>query len=251
MRVGLFGFGRAGKAVASELLLDKSAYLSWVIRKSSVLQHRSAPEFLGVDSDEPGLIFPVGEWRSARLLEQSPVDAIIDFANTEAIHTYGEQAADAGVAIVSAVSEYPPETIEYLAKLAERTRVLWSPNITIGVNFLMLAAKVLQSIAPYTDIQIVEEHFRAKKGTSGTARKIAGVLDVPEEEIKVIRAGGIVGRHEILFGFPHQTVRLSHESIGREAFGHGALFGAKALQDKENGLYRMEDLLIPYFHAVS
>ena len=53
--------------------------------------------------------------------------------------------------------------------------------------------------------------------------------------------------HEILFGFPYQTVRLMHESIAREAFGTGVLFAAQRLQDKPNGLYTMEDLLVPYF----
>jgi len=68
------------------------------------------------------------------------------------------------------------------------------------------------------------------------------------EDIKSVRAGGIVGRHEIIFGFPYQTVRLIHESITREAFGNGALFAAKCLADKQNGFFTMEDLLMPYFN---
>lgn len=63
----------------------------------------------------------------------------------------------------------------------------------------------------------------------------------------MIRAGGIIGVHEILFGFPYQTVRLKHESISREAFGNGVLFAAKHMHDKSNGRYNMEDLLLPYF----
>ena len=57
MKVGLFGFGRAGRAVASVLLQKKETHLSWVVRKSTILQHRSVPEFLGIESEEPGLIF--------------------------------------------------------------------------------------------------------------------------------------------------------------------------------------------------
>ena len=70
---------------------------------------------------------------------------------------------------------------------------------------------------------------------------------LPEDEIKMVRAGGIIGVHEILFGFPYQTVRLRHESISREAFGNGVLFAAQHLLDQPNGLYTMEDLLMPYF----
>jgi len=76
-------------------------------------------------------------------------------------------------------------------------------------------------------------------------------LSIPVNDIKSIRAGGIIGRHEILFGFPFQTVRLLHESISREAFGNGALFAALAIVDKEKGLYSMEDLLSPYFSLES
>ena len=248
MRAGIFGFGRAGRAVATVFLQSKEAHLCWVIRRSNVLQHRSVPEFLGIQSDEPGLIFPKDEMSPEHLFDEHPVDVLIDFSSPEAILSYGEEAAKREIAIVSAISEYPADTVSFLNKLAKQTRVLWSPNITIGINFLMLAAKVLKSIAPYIDIEIVEEHFKAKKEVSGTARKMAKSLSLPEESIKTIRAGGIIGRHEILMGFPYQTIRLTHDSISREAFGNGALFAAQHLVDKSIGLYSMEDILIPYFN---
>jgi 4-hydroxy-tetrahydrodipicolinate reductase len=249
MKVGLVGFGRAGRAVASILLQSKETHLSWVIRKSQTLQHRSVPEFLGIDSDEPGLIFCLSEWTYDRLFDEHPVDVIIDFSSPEGILSYGEEAAKREVAIVSAISHYSDEGTDFITEISNRTKVLWSPNITIGINFLMVAAKILKNIAPHTDIEVIEEHFRDKKEVSGTAKKIAHALCLDEGLIKTIRAGGIVGRHEILFGFPYQTVRLMHESISRDAFGNGALFAATHLLSKENGLYSMEDLLIPYFKA--
>ncbi|RPJ63913.1 MAG: dihydrodipicolinate reductase [Dehalococcoidia bacterium] len=248
MRVGLYGFGRAGKAVASILLQNKKVCLCWVIKKSTELQHRSVSEFLGINSDEPGLIFTQDELPPGQLFEKHPVDVVMDFSSAEAILSYGEEAAKRGIAIVSAISEYPDETIDYLKRLAHQTRVLWSPNITVGINFLMLAAKVLQSIAPDIDIEIIEEHFKAKKEVSGTAKIIASALSIPDESIKTIRLGGIVSRHEIMMGFPYQTLRLVHESVSREAFGNGALFAAEHLVDKKKGLYTMEDILQPYFN---
>ena len=95
---------------------------------------------------------------------------------------------------------------------------------------------------------VVEEHFRTKKEVSGTAKKIAHALSLEEELIKSIRAGGIIGRHEVIFGFPYQTVRLIHEAISREAFGSEALFAAQNLIGKPKGLYSMEDILVPYFN---
>jgi len=248
MKVGLLGFGKTGKAVASVLLQSPEVKLQWVVRKSHNLEHRSVPEFLGASSKEPGFIYSKEEFRADELINKLPVDVIIDFSAEEGIEYYGEFARNQGISIVSAISSYAPEKIEYLNYLAEKTRVVWSPNITIGINFLIIAAKILKKIAPYTDIEIVEEHFKAKPEVSGTAKKIAQALDLPEDSIKTVRAGGIIGVHEILFGFPYQTVRLKHESITREAFGNGVLFAASHIGEREIGLYSMEDLLLPYFN---
>ena len=247
MKVGLFGFGKAGKAVAGILLNNKEISLEWVIRSTNTLEHRSVPEFLGIHSDEPGLIYTKEEFLTSDFLIQNPVDIIIDFSSKDGVYQYGSRAQELGIGIISAVSDYPESTINYLKELSKNTKVLWSPNITVGINFLMIASKILKKIAPYTDIEIVEEHFKAKQEVSGTAKKIASTLDIPIDAIKTIRAGGIIGRHEVLFGFPFQTVRLSHESISREAFGNGALFAALNLHGKPNGFYSMEDLILPYF----
>jgi 4-hydroxy-tetrahydrodipicolinate reductase len=229
------------------LLESRLTQLEWVLRQSHVLEHRSVPEFLGIASQEPGYIYSTGAVTAAQLLDRSPVEAIVDFSSADGIRFYGDEAARRGVTIITAVSHYPDETLDYLRWLSRSTRVLCSPNITLGVNFLIIAAKILRNIAPETDVEIVEQHFKSKREVSGTARKIASTLGLPEEDIKVIRAGGIIGVHEVLFGFPYQTVRLTHESIAREAFGSGILFAVEHLAGKPNGFYTMEDLLVPYF----
>lgn len=89
--------------------------------------------------------------------------------------------------------------------------------------------------------------FQRKKGVSVTAIKIAEALEVNISDINSVRAGGIVGKHEVIFGFPYQTVRLIHESISREAFGNGVIFAAQNLINKGNGKYTFEDILLPYF----
>lgn len=242
-RVGLIGFGKTGRAVASVLLMDKTIDLVWVVRKSRVLENRSVPEFLGIESDEEGSIHWIEDVDFETLQETSPVDAIIDFSSVTGMDYYGEVAAEKGITIISAISSLPEDRIKQLEKYGKETKVLWSPNITVGINFLILAAKTLQTIAPNADISILEEHFRAKTEISGTAKKIAKALSIGEDGIKSVRAGGIIGVHEVLFGFPFQTVRLKHESIAREAFGNGAKFALKELCARENGFYSMEDLM--------
>lgn len=247
MKVGLIGFGKTGKAVASVLLQNKEFCLEWVLRQSTILEHRSVPEFFGIPSDEPGLIYSSSKTTMAELLDKHPVDIIIDFSSSQGIYTYGKIAAERKIKIISAISHYEEEQQQLLNELAIKTTVFWSPNITLGVNYLLFAAKFLKKIAPWVDIEINEEHFKLKEGTSGTAIKIAEALDVEKDNINTVRAGGIVGKHEVIFGFPYQKVRLIHESISREAFGNGVVFVAQNLKDKKEGLYNFEDILFPYF----
>ncbi|MDP1651507.1 MAG: dihydrodipicolinate reductase C-terminal domain-containing protein, partial [Rhodocyclaceae bacterium] len=61
--------------------------------------------------------------------------------------------------------------------------------------------------------------------------------------------GGIVGHHEVIFGFPHQTVRLIHDSIRREAFGTGAAFALTNLATCDKGFYTFEELLMRLMRA--
>ena len=122
---------------------------------------------------------------------------------------------------------------------------MYSPNITLGINFLIEVSKVLQRIAPNADIEIIEEHFKEKKDVSGTALRIAEDLGLDvDKHVNSIRVGGIVGKHEVVFGLPNQTIRIVHESINRAAFGQGAIFAAKWLMGKKPGVYTMEDAVM-------
>jgi len=249
MKIGLVGFGKTGKAVANVILQNKEFCLEWVLRQSTLLDHRSVPEFLGIASEEPGLIYSSATISMEQLLDDHPVDIIIDFSSTTGIYTYGKIAAERKIKIISAISHYTDNEKALLNELSKITTVFWSPNITLGVNYLLFASRFLKKIAPWVDIQIIEEHFKGKDGISGTAVKIAEALDLEKSDINSVRAGGIVGKHEVIFGFPYQTVRLVHESISREAFGNGVIFVAENLGSKKEGLYNFEDILLPYFAA--
>lgn len=247
MKIGLIGFGKTGKAVASVLLQNKNFSLKWVVKRSHTLENRTTAEYLGIDSDETGKIYSSETTPITELLDNQPVDMIIDFSSCSGIYTYGEAASKRKIKIISAISHYTKKEKDFLESLSKMTTVFWSPNITLGVNYLLFASKFLKKIAPWVDIEIIEEHFKGKDGISGTAIKIAEALDVEKDDINSVRAGGIVGKHEVVFGFPFQTVRLVHESISREAFGSGVIFVAENLGDKKEGLFNFEDILTPYF----
>jgi len=247
MKIGLIGFGKAGKAVANVILLHADFTLEWALRKSERQEHQFVRDFIGVETNDTGLIYSIAHTNIPELLDNHPVDFIFDFSSDEGIYLYGEEASKRQIKIISAISHYNKKTIRFLKLLSKDTTVFWSPNITLGVNYLLLASKILKKIAPLVDIEIIEEHFKEKKGISGTALKIADKLNIRSNKISSVGAGGIVGKHEVIFGFPYQTVRLIHESISREAFGNGAIFAATNLKDKVNGFYVFEDLLSPFF----
>jgi 4-hydroxy-tetrahydrodipicolinate reductase len=239
VNVGLVGHGKAGAAVAEVLATDPRYNLSWIARRQSPAS--------GATVDVAGQVVPVLGLSGGGLddwLDQYPVEAVVDFSKPDAVFLYGESLRERGVALVSAISAYSNQELDYVRSLGEHTRVMASPNITLGINFLMLAAKLLRGIAPFADVEILEQHFREKPELSGTARKIAQTLDVEEQRITSLRLGGIVGHHEVIFGFPHQTVRLIHNAIRREAFGTGAAFALEELLNQPVGFYTFDDLLM-------
>ncbi len=69
MNIGLLGFGKTGKAVASVPLLNPDVKLQLVRRKSHLLEHRSVPEFLGFESNEPGLIYSINKFLMELMVE--------------------------------------------------------------------------------------------------------------------------------------------------------------------------------------
>lgn len=212
--------------------------LRWIVSKTG--KHE------GVDHTPNGVpLIPLTENLFDYFLDDAPVDAVIDFSSKESVYHYGDAVARRGTMLITAISAYSLAEIAYLRQVGEQARVLCSPNITLGINFLMIAATLLRRMAPFADVAILEQHFRSKLEISGTALKLADKLEINHEEVAALRLGGIVGQHEVIFGFPFQTLRLIHNSISREAFGTGALFAVRALaKQPKNGFYTLDQLLM-------
>ncbi len=239
IKIGFFGFGKTGKEAILPFLEEESMDVEWVIKKtkSKVGDYASNLYF---HKKKQGRIYP-SEELDAKFLAKHPVDVVVDFSNSENVDNY-ELLASKGIKIVSAVSNYTPLQTRVLKNASKSTAVLWSPNITIGVNLLIIVSKLIKHITPEADVQIIESHFSTKKGRSGTSLRMASEMDVPEENIHSIRAGGILGNHKVIFGYPYQTIRLEHDAISRQSFGRGALACAEWLMDKKPGLYSMENI---------
>lgn len=241
IKIGVIGFGKTGKYVCDEILKDSNFKLAWVLKQSPVDQ-KYASEKLGYSFKNGKFITP--DNLTEKFLLDNQTDIVIDFSSENSAYSYYEKLKQFNIKIVSAISHYSTSQLDLIHQVSKKVAVLHSPNITLGINWLIVASKILKQIVPNADIEIIEQHFKQKKGISGTAMKIAEHLNLNQEEhINSIRVGGIVGKHEIIFGLPSQTIRLVHESIDRAAFARGAVMAAYWLNEKSNGFYTMENVL--------
>lgn len=195
-------------------------------------------------------------------------DVFIDFSTPDATLEHLALVEKAGKPIVIGTTGIPAAGIETIKAAAKKIPVVFSPNMSIGVNLLFtLAAQVAKVLADY-DIEILELHHNQKKDApSGTAVKLAQVIagalgrNIDEvgvygrkgitgarkkEEIGVlaVRAGDIVGEHTIFYAGPGERIELTHRAHSRDTFAGGALAAAKWLaRQKKSGLYDMQDVL--------
>ncbi|HEX5635601.1 MAG TPA: dihydrodipicolinate reductase C-terminal domain-containing protein, partial [Gammaproteobacteria bacterium] len=60
---------------------------------------------------------------------------------------------------------------------------------------------------------------------------------------ETIRAGDIVGDHTVMFASVGERVEITHKASSRMTFAKGAVRAAQWLQNKDKGLFDMQDVL--------
>ena len=139
--------------------------------------------------------------------------------------------------------------------------------MSMGINLLLKllkeAAKVLAP-AGY-DMELVEKHHNQKlDAPSGTALALADSMnealdnaytyvydrsqarkkrDSKEIGISAVRAGTIVGEHEVFFAGTDEVIEFKHTAYSRSVFAKGAVEAAKFLKGKTSGMYDMGDVI--------
>jgi len=175
--------------------------------------------------------------------------------------------AEAGIRTVAGTTGFPPESLDRVRVVVERTRgaMLWSPNFSIGVHlFWQLvreATRLANEFSEY-DVFVHETHHRLKADApSGTGRTTAEmiiaaserkrsivldlanrVLDPSELHLSSSRGGSSPGAHSVIFDSPDDTVELIHTARSRDAFARGAVQVAEWLV-KKTGYFTMKDFV--------
>jgi 4-hydroxy-tetrahydrodipicolinate reductase len=195
-------------------------------------------------------------------------DVMIDFSSPEAADLHIGHCLDNRTALVLGTTGLTPANMEKASFAARSIPMLVATNMSVGMNLLFSTiGKMAAALGDDFDVEIVEHHHRFKKDApSGTALTLASNIAAatarkyPDSLVHgrqgkdalrgaktigmhAVRAGDIVGYHEVIFSTLGETVTISHNAHSRDVFVRGALRAAKWLIGRQPGLYSMQDVL--------
>lgn len=264
LRIAIAGAsGRMGKMLVEAVLAAADCELVAALApKGDALIGQDAGAFLG---QETGVV--VGS-DIASILKSAQAQYLIDFTRPEGTMLHLQACSELGVKLVIGTTGFTEEQKESLLNAAQHLAIVFSPNMSIGVNvtykLLELAAKALHE--DY-DIEIVEMHHRHKvDAPSGTALQmgsvIADVIGKSLDELAVyeryghtgerkkgsigfatLRGGDVIGDHTVVFAGAGERIEVSHKSSSRSTYAQGSLRAVRFLAKRSSGLYDMQDVL--------
>lgn len=223
LRLGVFGRGRLGSAIAAEA---PPGLLAWTVDMG----------------EAPG----------------SPVDVVIDASVAEAVETHLDWALEAGTDLVIGATGWSMPDLA--ARVDGRIGVLTASNFSLSVALMARLATVLGRFAalePARDPYLLEHHHRLKADApSGTAKTLAaavmsgcprktewvlGTAAPHQLSVGVVRAGAEYGTHTVGIDAPAEVLEITHTARSRAPFAQGALAAARWLHGRK-GLFTMDDL---------
>ncbi|MEQ1747698.1 MAG: 4-hydroxy-tetrahydrodipicolinate reductase [Saprospiraceae bacterium] len=237
MQIGLFGYGKMGRAIEM-VAMEKGYQIVWRITR----ENRSTV--------------------TSELLQQA--DVIIEFSRPGAAYENVMDCLHAGVPVVCGTTGWL-EQLDYAEAwcLQHKGALLWASNFSVGVNlFFALNRRLAQIMGDRPEYRpdITEIHHVHKlDAPSGTARTLAqeilaqakglnnwclsptppGPADLP---ITAIREGEVPGTHTVRWSSLVDEITIEHQAHSRLGFAAGAVLAAEWLAGK-TGVYRMADVL--------
>jgi 4-hydroxy-tetrahydrodipicolinate reductase len=259
IQVAVCGVGRTGSEVLRALFESRRYHLAAAFcSPGSEKAGKDAGELLCLPNT--GVII-----REITQLEQAlgeaQIDVVIDFSSPATAKTLLRACKKHRIPAVLCTTGHTEADMLWMTDFVRHNKlgVVYAPNVTLGVNVLLAALRLVARALPSFDYHITETHHSKKYDIpSGTAKKIASALkeELPagaEVPIDAVRAGGYVGVHTVLLASDYERLSLTHESFSRRAFVEGALSAAEFILNRI-GWYEMEDVLgmrIAEQHAAS
>jgi 4-hydroxy-tetrahydrodipicolinate reductase len=191
-------------------------------------------------------------------------DVVIEFSRPEAFEAHLKTVVNHQKPFVSCVTGLSENQQKRLKEASEEIPILFAPNTSLGVVLLRNLTKIAAEIlGPSYDISLLEMHHRHKKdapsGTSLTLGKSLSNIEhlqknqspYPSEsprssgtiECAVLRGGGVIGDHSVIFAGEKDMITLEHRALDRGLFAQGALKAAQWLHGKKAGYYTIDDVV--------
>ncbi|MSP97734.1 MAG: 4-hydroxy-tetrahydrodipicolinate reductase [Betaproteobacteria bacterium] len=262
MRIAIAGSsGRMGRTLIESVLQDAALQLSGALEQPGhALLGRDAGELSGATT---GICISAD---FAAVLAGS--DAIIDFTRPAGTLAHLDACVKLGRKMVIGTTGFSQAEKARIAAAAAEIAIMFAPNMAIGVNVTFKLAEIAaRSLGEDYDVEIIEAHHRQKvDAPSGTALKLGEVVaaalgrdpakvfrhgregdtgerDPREIAFHALRGGDIVGEHTVMFAGMGERVEVIVRSSSRATYASGALRAVKFLNDKQSGLFDMQDVL--------
>ena len=254
--------GRMGKTLIEAITQAEGVKLS----AATVLPDSS---LVGADAGELAGVGKLGISLVDNLAQVADdFDVLIDFTSPETTMQNLDFCVAHGKKIVIGTTGLNEEQKQHLAACAEKTAVMFAPNMSVGVNVCFKVLDIIaRTLGDDYDVEVIETHHRHKVDSpSGTALRLGEVVadalgrDLKEcavygregqigartrKEIgfETIRAGDVVGDHTVLFATEGERIEITHKASSRMTFAKGAVRAAAWLVGKETGQFDMQDVL--------
>lgn len=203
---------------------------------------------------------------NAKQLPEENFDVLIDFSHPDNLENIVEYLKKYPAPIVIATTGFNSEEEIIIHQLSEQVPVLYSSNLSLGITLMnQLVKEMAKTLAEDFDIEIIEKHHNKKiDAPSGTAKMLAASINENLENLDYkliygrsgiqprskneigfhsLRAGNIVGEHEVIFAGQDEILSIKHEALSKMIFVRGAIKAANWLINQENGLYTLENVL--------
>jgi 4-hydroxy-tetrahydrodipicolinate reductase len=262
-RIAVMGAaGRMGKTLIEAVQQAQGAGLTAAI-------DRPDSSLVGADAGELAGLGRIGVQLSDELAKVvDEFDVLIDFTHPSVTLKNLAFCRKAGKAMVIGTTGFSEQEKLLLAEAGKEIPIVFAANFSVGVNLslklLDMAARVL---GDDVDIEILEAHHRHKvDAPSGTALRmgevVAKALGRDLQEVAVygregqtgarerqtigfatVRGGDVVGDHTVLFAADGERLEITHKASSRMTFAKGAVRAALWLEERQPGLYDMQDVL--------
>jgi 4-hydroxy-tetrahydrodipicolinate reductase len=177
------------------------------------------------------------------------VDVVVDFALPAAFDALLDQVQQRGCALVSGTTGLSDDQRKRLRECAQHAPLLWASNFSLGAAVLAELVRRATELLPESfDVAVFESHHSGKRDApSGTALTLAAAAARDPAHVPSIcslRAGQIVGEHEVYFAGPAERIELVHRAADRSVFARGALSAARWLMGRGPGEYQVRDVVL-------